>query len=76
MTQSKEMIVENFKTKKYAMKIAKVIMGVIAIFAGAQIIIPIQPVPIKQQRNIPANFSENLSFNMLIIGVAIKNPTR
>ncbi|MCC8399943.1 MAG: biotin transporter BioY [Rickettsia endosymbiont of Platyusa sonomae] len=55
--------------------IAKVIMGVAALFAGAQIIIPIQPVPISMQTVVISiiafTYSPRLSFATVLAYITI-----
>lgn len=61
---------ENFIANKHAVIVIKVMMGVIALFAGSQLSIPIEPVPISIQTVVVSiialTYSPQLSFATIL----------
>lgn len=66
MTVTNKKTLANFIANKHAVVVIKVMMGVIALFAGAQITIPTQPVPVSMQTVVVSiiafTYSPQLSF--------------
>lgn len=71
MTVTNKKTLANFIANKHAVVVIKVMMGVIALFAGAQIIIPTQPaVPVSMQTVVVSiiafTYSSRLSFATIL----------
>ncbi|MDD9335523.1 MULTISPECIES: biotin transporter BioY [unclassified Candidatus Tisiphia] len=70
MTVTNKKTLANFIANKHAVVVIKVMMGVIALFAGAQIIIPTQPVPVSMQTVVVSiiafTYSPRLSFATIL----------
>lgn len=70
MTVTNKKTLANFIANKHAVIVMKVMMGVIALFAGSQLSIPIEPVPISMQTVVVSiiafTYSPQLSFATIL----------